>query len=186
MKSFLLILLSFIVYNGNFMSQTLDVHLQVEVDKWQKELVLNGEVGPPCYEDYQKWMEDYPNYYYGLQKIKSVNNPTDDDNIKDALFFFEAINCVGGSSGGSDFAMLVYSNNDVVLTNKNISPFIENKIKKTFSEDGFYNIDRVQIFYKSYIGGEFYAWTDDDPNCCASYKGKFKFNRSNLSVSLVY
>ncbi len=184
MKLFIIILTGYISLNSSFKGQTIEKHLQSEVDKWQKELVLNGEVGPRCYKDYNKWMKDFPNYYYGLQDIKYFLNPSDNDGIKDALFFFDAVNCVGGSSGGSDFAVLVYSNNNLVLTNKNITTTIENKIKYLFHDNGNYDIDRVQIYYKSYLGGEFSAWKSDDANCCASYKGKFKYDPSNFTVKL--
>lgn len=184
MKNFIFVLTCLFSVFSFFKAQTLENHLQIEVDKWQKELVLNGEVGPRCYNDYNKWMQDYPNYYYGLQDIKYYLNPSDSDEIKDALFFFDAVNCVGGSSGGSDFAVLVYSNNGFVLTNKNITTTIENKIKQLFADNGNYDIERVQIYYKSYLGGEFSAWKSDDANCCASYNGKFKYNPSNFTVKL--
>ena len=30
---------------------------KTEIEKWKKELLLNGEVGPECIDPYQKWIE---------------------------------------------------------------------------------------------------------------------------------
>lgn len=182
MRIIYLLLLFFCFQSIN--SQKLENHLQIEVDKWQKELVLNGDVGPRCYKDYFKWAEEFPQYYYGLQDIKYFVNKNDYDDIKDAVFFFPAINCVGGSSSASDFALHVYSYDGNTYTNYNITTKIENSIKYILTEKGMKNVSYVKIYYKSYIGGNFYVWREDDANCCSSFEGRFVYNTKTLDVSV--
>lgn len=154
--------------------------LKAEVEKWVLELRLNGEVGPPCKEDYNKWMEENPAYYWGLQKIDSLEFDINSDGIKDGLFYFPAENCVGGNGFGSDFAMLVYSHNTQLLTNKSITTNIEEGIKSALSANyQIYDVSRIVISYKrlnKFIEGTYRTWTSGDPSCCSSSKGTFKYN----------
>ena len=92
--------------------------LNTEIEKWKKELYLNKEVGPECIEDYAKWAEDNPGYYYGLQETKTIESDFNSDGINDYLVYMPAINCVGGNGSDSDFGLLVYSDGNNILTNK--------------------------------------------------------------------
>ena len=60
-------------------------------EKWKKELLFNGEVGPPCSEDYVKWGEDNPDVYYGLpKKIDHKTSDFNNDGKDDFLLYFSA------------------------------------------------------------------------------------------------
>ena len=37
-----------------------------------------------------KWMEDNPDFYYGEQKVQSIETDYNSDGIKDGLFYFKA------------------------------------------------------------------------------------------------
>ena len=159
------------------------------VEKWKTELYLNGEVGPPCYikDGYIDWLKEYPNYYWGMQKISSLKYDFNSDNIEDALFYFPAVNCVGGNGSASDFAMLIYSNKSQVLTNKNISKNIEKKIQDALIEKGVYDSYGIEIKYKKFskiITGNYLAWVGKDFHCCPSYNGSFEYNLTNFSIEL--
>lgn len=159
-------------------AQLSEKDLLIEKEKWEKELVINGEVGNPCYEngDWEKWQEDNPGDYFGLQEVKVIKTDMNQDGIEDALFYFPAINCVGGSGFGSDYAMLVYSHENLYLTNKNLTKTIEAKLKsKLYSEEVY----RVNLTYKSAgekIFGEFQAWKEIDANCCPGITKMFLYN----------
>ena len=90
MKKILIILLCFpiIVFGQN----TIDEAIQ----SWVNKLYLDKQVGPPCDKngDYIKWVEENPDFYWGLQKIKEVREDFNNDGIRDAFVFFDAQNCV--------------------------------------------------------------------------------------------
>ena len=170
-------------------SSALPPSFDIEVEKWKTELFLNGEVGPPCIADYNEWSEMYPDYYWGMQEIQSIESDFNSDGIQDALFYFPAENCVGGNGKGSDFAMLVYSHKGQLLTNKNITKTIEHKIKyDVFAKDGVYDIYSIRISYSKSlliyktIRGSYRAWVDSDANCCPSYRGTFEYNPFSFSI----
>jgi hypothetical protein len=167
------------------LSKPLD--FEIEIDKWKKELLLNGEVGPPCKDDYQKWAEENPNYYWGMQKISSLQSDFNSDSITDGLFFFPAINCVGGNGTSSDFAMLIYSNDNKTLTNKNITTIIESKLKSALADKGIYNVYSTVLTYKTFttiVGGKYFAWSEEDAHCCPSNSGTFEYNPVDFSISI--
>lgn len=136
---FLLLIMVFCTFSISF-GQQKEPNIDLEIEKWKRELFLNKEVGPPCYKDYHKWMEDNPGFYFGLQPMKISKYDFNNDKIIDALVFFEAGNCVGGNGWGSDFAMLIYSFDGLSLTNKKITQTIEEKIKNVFFEKRIRNI----------------------------------------------
>ena len=132
-------------------------------------------------------MEENPDFYYGQQKIQSIETDYNSDGMKDVLFYFPAVNCVGGNGYDSDFGMLVYSKNGKYFTNKKITNIVEEKIKSLLFNRGFKEVYDVKIFYKDFkktISGEYYAWSDGDANCCPKNKGTFEFNPKNLKMTL--
>jgi len=160
-----------------------------EVEKWKQELYDNGEVGKPCREDnnWQKWIEDNPGFYFGQQKVESIETDYNSDGIKDGLFYFPAENCVAGNGTASNFGMLVYSENGEYLTNKKITNTIETKIKNILFEKGFQKVYLVYIHYKGFaktISGEYYAWSDKDASCCPSNSGTFEYNPKDSKMEI--
>jgi hypothetical protein len=162
---------------------------KTETEKWKKELILSGAVGNTCREDndWQKWQEDNPKAYFGLQEIQSSESDFNSDGIRDGLFYFSAKNCVGGSGTGSDFGMLVYSNDSQFLTNKNITQTIESRIKTELAKIKINDVYKIYIHYKGLgktIIGEYYAWSEEDANCCPSENGIFEYNAVNLTTEI--
>lgn len=183
---FPIIAIGLMTYSCN--SQQKSLNFNTEIEKWKKELVLNGEVGNPCRkdDDWNKWQEENPNAYFGLEEIESFKYDFNSDGIKDGLFYFPADNCVGGNGIGSDFAMLAYSNNGQLLTNKNITEKIEQEIKISLVDKGIYDIYKIILTYKGLektIVGEYLAWTDDDASCCNSFSGTFEYNPIDFSLT---
>ncbi|WP_435254735.1 hypothetical protein [Tenacibaculum sp. A30] len=182
-KSLLPILtIGLMTYGCNAQTST---DFKTETEKWKKELHLNGEVGPPCSDNAYEWSEKNKGYYFGMQEIQSMESDFNKDGVKDGLFYFPAQNCVGGSGIGSDFAMLVYSNDGELLTNKNITKTIEQKIKGTLAEKGLYGVYKVIINYKGLgktIIGKYNAWGEKDANCCPSFGGTFEYNPVDFSI----
>jgi len=173
-------------YTSNAQQKPSDFN--TEIEKWKKELVLNGEVGKPCREDdnWDKWQEENPNAYFGLEEIQSMEYDFNSDGIKDGLFYFPAYNCVGGNGIGSDFALLVYSNNGQLLTNKNITKTIQQEIKYSFEEKGIYDIYKIILTYKGLgktVVGDYSAWTNNDASCCNSFSGTFEYNPIDFSLT---
>ncbi|UAM99726.1 hypothetical protein K8354_07945 [Polaribacter litorisediminis] len=163
--------------------------LQIESEKWQKELLLNREVGKPCREGYefQKWREENPEVYYGLEQVQSVETDFNSDGIKDGLFYFSSENCYGGTGMVSNYAMLVYSNNKQLLTNKNITSTIEKKIKIVIYESGIYDQLTVVLWYTDFdknIFGNYFVRKSGDATGNPSFRGKFEFNPIDFSIKL--
>ncbi len=172
----------------NLNAQQKSSYFNTEIEKWKIELVVNGEVGKPCRKDndYQKWDKENPTAYFGLQKIQSIESDFNADGIKDGLFYFPAKNCVGGNGYGSDFAMLVYSYKGQLLTNKNITQIIEQKIKESLSDKGTYGVYKIYLFYTGLgktIGGKYSVWMDGDASCCPGLNGTFNYNPINFSLT---
>ena len=73
------------------------------------------------------------------------------------------------------------------LDNKNLRAKIENKIQEEFKlqTDTF---ARRAVFsitdFKQQISGTFQLWTDDDPDCCASYEGAFNDNPFTWKIEI--
>ena len=187
MKSlfFMAVLIAFFVScdspSGKNGIQGMDQRISYETQKWKKELLLNGEIGTPCEEDYMKWNAKNPESYYGLpREISSRIFDLNGDGKDDILLFFRAgESCTGGHEEGSDFIALIYSNGNDYLDNKNLRAKIENKIMEefkiqtdTFARRAIFSI----IDFKQQISGTFKVWTDEDPDCCAGSEGRFKYN----------
>ena len=162
---------------------------KTETEKWKKELVTSGEVGNPCREDndYQKWWEDNPKAHFGLKEIQSSESDFNSDGIRDGLFYFPAENCVGGNATGSDFGMLIYSQNEQFLTNKNITKTIEKEIQTKLAEIKISGVYKINIRYKGLgktIVGEYFAWLDGDASCCPSAIGTFDYDPVDLTMEI--
>lgn len=182
--SYLIIILC--LFSNSF-GQQKELDFELEIEKWKRELFLNKEVGPPCYKDYHQWMEDNPDFYYGLQPITISQYDFNKDDITDALVFFEAVNCVGGNGWGSDFAMLIYSFDGYGLTDKKITQTIEKEIEKVFFERRIRNISHIFVLYddlSNTVNGRYVAYTSEDPSCCATYKGTFKFQPLHKKIEV--
>ncbi len=160
-----------------------------ETEKWRKELLLNGEVGTPCEEDYMKWNTKNSESYYGLPaEISSKTYDINGDGKDDILLFFHAgESCTGGHEEGSDFVSLIYSSDREYLYNKNLRSKIESKIQyefriktDTFARRAIFSIND----FNRAISGDFQLWTDDDPDCCASHEGTFIYNPLTWKIEL--
>lgn len=160
-----------------------------ETEKWKKELLLNGDVGTPCEEDYMKWNAKNPESYYGLpaevlSNIYDINGDSKDDIL---LFFQAGESCTGGHEEGSDFVALIYSNGNEYLENMNLRAKIEQKLQDEFhlQTDTF---ARRAIFsitdFKQQISGTFQLWTEEDPDCCASHQGIFKYDPFTWKIEI--
>jgi len=181
--SLLSIIYCLISFGCNFQNNSSD--FTAEIENWKLELQFNGDVGPPCADEYNKWATDHPNYYWGLQEIHSLKSDFNADGIKDVLFYFPAVSCVGGNGNGSDFAMLVYSKNGQFLTNKYIATIIEDKIQNALGGLDTYNVNNIVIRYNSFaknIGGNYLAWVWEDAHCCPSSSGSFEYNPMDFSI----
>ena len=162
---------------------------KIETEKWKKELLASGLVGKPCREDrdLQKWEEENPNAYWGLQEIQSRESDFNSDGIRDGLFYFPTVNCIGGNGWGSDFGMLVYSNDGQFLTNKNITQTIENRIKTELAKIDINSVLKIYINYKGLgktIIGEYFAWTPGDANCCPRSTGTYEYSPTELTTEI--
>lgn len=162
-----------------------------EIDKWKKELRINGEVGPPCCDDYIKWSEDNPDLYWGYpkeiyEKIYDINH----DGASDIFVYFPAGQpCNGGNGEGSDFTALFYSNKKEVLSNKILTRQIENKIEEEFREKNKYYGGSVRAVFSikrfdDNIVGDYVLWIEEDAHCCPSYNGYFSYNPFTRKISI--
>lgn len=158
-------------------------------ERWKRELLVNGDVGTPCEEDEMKWIEKNPESYYGLPaEISSKQFDINQDGKEDLLLFFPAgESCTGGHQEGSDFVALIYSNGHEYLENLNLRAKIEQKLQDefhlqtdTFARRAIFSI----IDFKQQISGTFQLWTEEDPDCCASHQGIFKYNPLTWKIEI--
>lgn len=189
MKRILLSALIISLTTSSCKAQEKKFDFKIEIEKWTRELISNGEVGNPCREDddWEKWQKENPKAYFGLQEIESSESDFNSDGIKDGLFYFPAENCVGGNGTDSDFGMLVYSKNGQLLTNKNITQTIEEGIKAELAKIKINNVYKIHIKYKGLgktIIGEYYAWSEEDANCCPSKNGFFEYSPIELATEI--
>jgi len=195
MKSNILLvfLIAFVFYCHRLTDQnaTNDINQLVknETEKWKKELLISGEVGGPCEEDYMKWNKKYPESYYGLpDTIQSKTVDINGDGKADILLYFRAGEaCTGGHEEGSDFLKLIYSSGNEYLQNNILREKIERGIRyQSDLQSGLFS--RRAIFsvmdIDKQISGKFQVWTNDDPDCCASYEGTFKYNLFTWKMEL--
>lgn len=189
----LIFLMAFVFYCHRLTDQnaTNDINqfVKIETEKWKNELLISGEVGGPCEEDYMKWNEEYPESYYGLpdtihSKIIDLNG----DGKNDILLYFPAGEaCTGGHEESSDFLKLIYSSGNEFLQNNVLREKIERGIRYQsdlqsglFSRCAIFSITNID----KQITGTFQVWTDDNPDCCAGYEGTFKYNPFTWKMEL--
>ncbi len=165
--------------------------VNLNVDKWKKELIINGEVGTPCEDDYMKWIAKNPESYYGLPssidvKIFDANK----DQVNDLLLYFPAGNaCTGGHEEGSDFVKLIYSNGNDFLSNSNLRDKIASKIEQEYYAQTNTDVERAIFSIKEFntdISGSYQLWTKEDPDCCASVEGSFKYNPFTFKIEITH
>jgi hypothetical protein len=162
--------------------------INLELEKWKKELQINGEVGPPCY-DIEKWAEENPSTYWGMQEIETSNFDINTDGVIDGLYYFPAENCLGATVHGSHFAVFIYSYDGSYLTNKNITTTIEQQINSDLSLKGVDNINYTILTYEKldkFIKGHFSTMRNNDYHCCPSISGTFEYDPFRFEIALEY
>jgi hypothetical protein len=163
-----------------------------EIKKWKAELLMNGEVGPPCKRRYDIWIEENPNYYYGMQPLKQLSSDLNEDGTEELLCYFPAVNCVGGNGTDSDFAMFLFHKDSMLLTNKSIVVQIEEFIKEVVYSnhhgDKAVEIADVNVFFDAMsqtISGRYALWVYEDAHCCPSFEGTFDYRPFELSIEIM-
>lgn len=167
--------------------------VKIEIENWKKELVVNGEVGNPCQDNVDKWSAENPDRFYGLPKaIISKSFDANNDKINDVLLYFPAGDCCSCSIGineASDYLKLIYSNGDEFLSNDNLREKIASKIETEFYSQANTDVERA-IFsitdFKQGISGYYKLWTLEDPDCCASVEGTFKYNPFTFKIEITH
>lgn len=171
-----------------------DQQLKNQIQVWKKQLVLNGEVGNPCKDNPDKWSIENSGRFYGLpnDSIKSKSFDANNDKTKDVLLYFSAgdcCSCAAGMTEGSDFLKLIYSNGSEFLSNDNLREKIALKIENKFYTQTNIDVERV-IFsvtdFNQEITGTYQLWTLEDPSCCASVAGTFKYNPFSFKIQITH
>jgi hypothetical protein len=157
--------------------------LKKQIQTWKKQLVLNGEIGKPCQKNIKKWTTD---------SIKSKLFYSNKDKINDVLLYFPAGDCCSCSVGmneASDFLKLIYSNGNEFIENTNLREKIALKIENEFYQKTNTDVERAIFFvtdFNSNIEGEYKLWTLEDPDCCASVEGTFKYNPFTYKIEITH
>ena len=171
-----------------------DQQLNNQIQLWKKQLVLNGEVGNPCQENVDKWSTQNPERFYGLptDSIQSKSFDANNDKINDVLLYFPAgdcCSCAAGMNEGSDFLKLIYSNGKDFLSNDNLREKIALKIENEFYTQTNTDVERA-IFsvtdFNTAISGTYQLWKLEDPSCCASIEGTFKYNPFTFKIQITH
>jgi hypothetical protein len=164
------------------------------IENWKNQLVINGEVGNPCQDNVDKWSVENPERFYGLptDSIQSKSFDANNDKINDVLLYFPAGDCCSCSIGineGSDFLKLIYSNGNEFLTNDILREKIALKIENEFYRQTNTDVERA-IFsitdFKKEISGTYKLWTLEDPDCCASVEGTFKYKPFTFKIQITH
>ena len=83
------------------------------------------------------------------------------------------------------FVKLIYSNGADYLANEKLQTKIEKKIEGKFFEQTNTDVGHA-IFsvtnFDTEISGNFKLWTLEDPDCCASIEGTFKYNPFSFAI----
>lgn len=75
-----------------------------------------------------------------------------------------------------------------LLTNKNITKILEQRIEESLCEKGTYGVYKIYLFYIGFgksIVGKYSAWLEEDPSCCPSINGTFNYNPVNFSLTTI-
>lgn len=171
-----------------------DQLLKNQIQLWKKELLLNGEVGNPCQENIDKWSIENPERFYGLPKdsIKIKSFDANQDKTNDILLYFPAGDCCSctiGINEASDYLKLIYSNGNEFLSNDNLREKIASKIEGEYYVQTNTDVERA-IFsitnFDAEISGTYKLWTLEDPDCCASVEGTFKYNPFTFKIQITH
>lgn len=171
-----------------------DQLLKNQIQLWKKELLLNGEVGNPCQENIDKWSIENPERFYGLPKdsIKIKSFDANQDKTNDILLYFPAGDCCSctiGINEASDYLKLIYSNGNEFLSNDNLREKIASKIEGEYYVQTNTDVERA-IFsitnFDTEISGTYKLWTLEDPDCCASVEGTFKYNPFTFKIQITH
>lgn len=168
--------------------------LNKQIENWKTQLVSNGEIGKPCIENVEKWSTENPERFYGLptDSIKSKLFDANNDKINEVLLYFPAGDCCSCSIGmneGSDFLKLLYSNGNEFLENNTLREKIALKIENEFYQKTNTDVERAIFFvtdFKTNISGNYKLWTMEDPDCCASIEGTFKYNPFTFKIEITH
>lgn len=163
-----------------------------QIENWKKQLITNGEIGKPCQSNVERWSTDNPDLFYGLPKdsIKAKFFDINKDEINDVLLYFPAgdcCNCSVGINEASDFLKLIYSNGNEFIENTNLREKIALKIENEFYQQTNTDVERAVFFIKDFntnISGNYKLWTLEDPDCCASIEGTFKYNPVTFKIEI--
>jgi hypothetical protein len=168
--------------------------LKTQIESWKKQLLINGEVGKPCQDNIDKWAAENPERYYGLPKneIKSKSFDANNDKINDFLLYFPAGDCCScaiGINEASDYLKLIYSNGNEFLSNDNLREKIASKIENEFYSQTNNDVERAIFSVTNFdtdISGTYKLWTLEDPDCCASIEGTFKYNPFTFKIQITH
>lgn len=164
------------------------------IENWKKQLLLNGEVGLPCQDSIEKWEAQFPERFYGLPKepIHYKVFDANKDKINDVLLYFPAGNCCScaiGMNEASDYLKLIYSNENNFLSNDNLREKIASKIENEFYHQTNTDVERAVFSITNFnteIEGTYQLWTLEDPDCCASIEGTFKYNPFTFKIEITH
>jgi len=172
--------------------KTIKPDIKKEIGNWKKQLLINGEVGNPCQDDVDEWSAQNPERYYGLPKdsIKVKSFDANNDKINDVLLYFPAGDCCSCSIGmneASDYLKLIYSDGNEFLSNDNLREKIVSKIETEFYTQTNTDVERAIfsiIGFNKDISGNYKLWTLEDPDCCASVEGTFRYNPFTFKIQI--
>ena len=184
------ILLFFLYSCGHSVVKSVQPDVKSEIVKWKKQLLLNGEIGTPCdFEHKEEWFRKNPEAFYGLPDTVSFKLADANHDLReDLLLYFPAGDaCSSSNEQGSDFVKLIYSNGNETFTNDNLRDKIATKIEEKYYEQTNTDVHRA-IFsiqdFNSEISGTYRLWTKEDPDCCASVEGKFRYNPFTFQIGI--
>lgn len=170
------------------------VDTAAEIEKWKRELVLNGEVGKPCSGNVDEWAAENPERFYGLPKeaIKVKTFDANSDKVNDILLYFPAGDCCScevGMNEESDYLKLIYSDGTDFLTNEKLREKIASKIERDYCSQTNTDVEHAIFLVTDFdaeISGTFKLWTLADPDCCASVEGTFRYNPFTFKLLIKY
>ncbi|WP_018676079.1 hypothetical protein [Riemerella columbina] len=180
------------LYNLTIIScsvQQKKLSLEHEIEKWKKELILTGELGSPCYDDFTKWINDNPGKSYGISDdIKIYKKDFNNDRIVDAFVNMKIGDpCNGGNHLSSDRSVLIFSNNGEYYHDVKLTDRIENKIINQLADKNIYSVTNLLTFCDTFdktINGNVTIWVEEDAHCCPSYSGSFKYDPNTQELKL--
>ncbi|USL95444.1 hypothetical protein D1J36_009200 [Riemerella anatipestifer] len=185
-------ILTLVICSTTFLSCTTQqkkLSLDNEIEKWKKGLVLTGELGPPCYDDFMKWRKENPDKAYGISdEIKIFKKDFNKDGIEDAFVSMRIGDpCNGSNHLSSDHSVLIFSNDGEYYQDVKLTERIEGKIINQLAEKNIPSVNNLLTFFESFdgtINGEVTIEVEGDAHCCPSYFGLFKYNPNTQELKL--